>query len=149
MNELAMPPKPTNKIVLKRRRQSAPLSTYLRDTSLASLWSGCLTVQLACQLCLLTALKPHPLLSNLYPLHSSCPACGAVIGVSWVQCTRSHPASNRRTLQNSRCFVGVATKCSVGGRVLPALGWDTTREVKMRAAAAERRCGRERPGSAN
>ena len=124
MNELAMPPKPTNKIVvLKRRRQSVPPSTYLRDTSLASLWSGCLTVQLACQLCPLTAPKPHPLLSNVCPLHSSCPACGAVIGVSWVQCTQqSHPASNRRTLQNSRCFVGVATKYSVGGRVLPALG---------------------------
>ena len=116
MNWPARPCKPTKKIVaLKRRRQSAPPSTNLRDTSLASLWSGCLTVQLTCQLCLLTAPKPHPLLSNLCPLHSSCPACGAVIGVSWVQCTRSHPASNRQTLQNSRCFVGVATTLWAGG----------------------------------
>ena len=63
-----------------------------------------------------SAPKPRPLLSNLYPLHSSCPACGAVIGVSWVQCTQqSHPASNRQTLQNSRCFVGVATTLWAGG----------------------------------
>ena len=143
-----MPPKPTNKIVvLKRRRQSAPLSTYLRDTSLASLWSGCLTVQLACQLCLLTATAPIVVVKPLPPAFK----LPCLWGSDWGQLGALHPVPSSVKQANApkQSLLRGCRHQVLCGRAGPACTWETTREVKMRAAAAEeRRCGRERPGSA-